>query len=146
MGGGFGEPAAPVDNPAVILPAFHLVDLGFTTHWESDAFGKIVRVTVTEVRPGSPAWKYGLRRNDAVKAIDHQPVAGMKRDDYLSLVQAGLEIGRSLTYTFVRSRGFIVYLNSSFELTWKLGLGPPHSPGPAPAPGPPVAGQKPPHG
>lgn len=137
--GGLVGLAAASDNPAVVLPAFHIVDLGFATHWESDASGKIVRITVTEVRPGSQAWKYGLRMNDAVKAIDHQPVAGMRRDDYLSLIEANWKLGHPRTYTFVRTRGFIVYLNKSFDLTWTIDSAPPRSPNrlPPPASGPP---------
>jgi hypothetical protein len=67
IGGASAEPAA-AEKPPVVLPAFHIVDLGFSIHWEGDASGRIVRVTVTDVRQGSPAWKYGLRKNDALKA------------------------------------------------------------------------------
>jgi PDZ domain len=131
IGGASAEPAA-TEKPPVALPAFHIVDLGFSIHWEGDASGRIVRVAVTEVRPGSPAWKYGLRRNDALKAIDHRPLLGMKRDDFLSLMEANWEQSRARTYTFVRSRGFIVYVNSSFDLTWSLRAATPVSPDPRP--------------
>ena len=133
--GGVGEREKA---PVVSLPEYHTVDLGFTTHWECDSSGRIIHVKVIEVRPGSSAWKDGLRKNDELKAIDHISVMGMRRNDYLALDEARLDVDHPRrTYTFVRTRRFIINRTSTLELTAELKSRPPSLPSQLPDPTPP---------
>lgn len=121
----------PTEPPKVDLPEFRLLDLGITTRWEANKSGIITRVTVTEVLKRSSAWASGLREGDALVAIGHRQVVGMRRDDYLAALEVPLTPGNPRIYTFSMSRGFGIVFTSTFDLLVELkprhSLAPSHS-------------------
>jgi C-terminal processing protease CtpA/Prc len=118
---GVSRAAAPDDvpdtSPALLLPAFTTVDLGFSVRYSADSAGRTTQARVTEVREGSLVWKKGLRRNDTLKAINGKPLVGLKGGEIDELTESNLNPGESKTYTFVRVRGFILVFTKTLTLT-----------------------------
>jgi hypothetical protein len=104
------------ESSKIVLPEYRFLDLGVTTQWEADRDGKIKKVTVIEVLTRSSAWDTGLRPGDSLQAINHRPVAGMPRRDYLAAIDAPLTPGAPRVYTFSMTRGFAIVTTSTFDL------------------------------
>jgi hypothetical protein len=106
----------PQEPSKIVLPEYRFLDLGVTTRWDAGQDGKIKQVTVIEVLTRSSAWATGLRPGDSLQAINHRPVAGMPRRDYLSAIEAPLTPGNPRVYTFSMTRGFAIVTTSTFDL------------------------------
>lgn len=108
------------EAPLVTFPEFHVVDCGATIRWEADRSGRISGVTVTEVVKGSMAWSRGLRKGDSLQALNHRPVVGMARAEYLSLIEAPLTPSDPKVFSFRMARGFIVVRSTTLDITISL--------------------------
>ena len=72
---------------------------------DSPLFGRIQGILVTEVRRGSRAWRYGLRRDDVVVAVNRARVR-----DLAELQSAVDGSGRALMLKIQRDRGSVFIL------------------------------------
>jgi hypothetical protein len=96
---------------AVQMPAMRISasDFYFDIEFDTET-DELIRLRVTDVKPGSTAEKFGLRKGDCLAAINGVPVAGRKRG---SLVDENRAVEIFGTVTFTGRRGL-------FRKEWKI--------------------------
>jgi hypothetical protein len=105
------------EEPVLELPVLKVMP-GFFDYLYHCKNARITLVKITGLPANTATHRAGLRKGDQLVAIDGVKVVGLSRPEFERLIDAKLEIGDSKRFTFLKSKGFIVRLNKTFDITY----------------------------